>query len=47
MHRKWLIQLIYKDIKDVKGITEEQLSQLSKKHLIIPKIYSTIKDSVK
>lgn len=43
IERKWLIQLLFKPLSDVKGITQEQLTAIIKKYPIIENIYEVVR----
>lgn len=42
IERKWLIQLLFKPLSDVKGITEEQFTAVIKKHPMAKNIYDAV-----
>jgi len=41
--RKWMIQLIYRDIEKVKGITHDQYEEVMKKYPILGRAYQVLK----
>ncbi len=42
IEKKWLKQLIFKDIAEVKGITQQQLSAVTNKYPIVQTIYNIV-----
>jgi len=43
IERKWLVQLLFKPLNDVKGITQEQLTAVINKYPIIENIYEAVR----
>lgn len=42
--RKWMVQLIYKTIDQVKGITHEQYEAIIEKYPVLGKVYQMLRD---